>query len=60
VSKWLDDRIVDFANAYLELHLTRQYQERVLVTDTIASISFPKFFAASTLEHGGTTYYFVK
>ena len=59
VSKWLDDRIVDFANAYLELHQTKQYQERVLVSDTVAGISFPKYFAASTLEHGGATYYFV-
>jgi hypothetical protein len=59
VSKWLDDRIVDFANAYLELHQTKQYQERVLVSDTVAGISFPKYFAASTIEHGGTTYDFV-
>jgi YHS domain-containing protein len=59
VSQWLDDRIVDFANAYLELHLTKQYQDRVLVTDTVAGISFPKYFAASTLDHNGTTYYFV-
>ena len=59
VSAWLDDRIVDFANAYLELHLTKQYQERVLVSDTVAGISFPKYYAASTLDHGGTTYYFV-
>jgi len=59
VSQWLDDRIVDFANAYLELHLTKQYQDRVLVTDTVAGISFPKYFAATTLDHGGTTYYFV-
>jgi YHS domain-containing protein len=59
VSKWLDDRVVDFANAYLELLQTKQYQERVLVSDTVAGISFPKYFAASTLDHGGTTYYFV-
>lgn len=59
VSNWLDDRIVDFANAYLELHLTKQYQERVMVSDTVAGISFPKYYAAATLDHGGTTYYFV-
>ena len=59
LSDWLDDRIVDFANAYLELHLTKQYQERVLISDTVTGISFPKFYAASTLDHGGTTYDFV-
>jgi hypothetical protein len=58
-AQWLDDRIVDFANAFLELHQTKQYQERVLVSDTVAGISFPKFYAASTLDHGGTTYYFI-
>lgn len=59
MSKGLDDHIVDFANAYMELHLARQYQERMLVTDTVAGLGFPKFFAASTLEDGGTIYCFV-
>ena len=59
VGKWLDDRIVEFANAYLELHSTKQYQERVMVSDTVAGISFPKYFAAATLDHDGTTYYFI-
>jgi hypothetical protein len=59
VRKWLDDRIVEFANAYLELHSTKQHQERVMVSDPIAGISFPKYFAATTLEHGGTTNYFI-
>jgi hypothetical protein len=39
VEKWLDDRIVEFAEAYLELHSTKQYQERVLVSDPVAGIS---------------------
>jgi hypothetical protein len=59
VAKWLDDRIVEFARAYLDLMSTKQYQERVLVTDTVAGISFPKYFAAATLEHEGSTYYFI-
>jgi hypothetical protein len=60
VAGWLDDRLVDFANAYLESsHPAKQYQERVLVPDTVAGISFPKYYAASTLEHGGKTDYFI-
>ncbi len=59
VGKWIDDRIVDFANVFLELHTTKQYQERVMVSDTVAGISFPKYFAAATLEHEGKTYYFI-
>jgi YHS domain-containing protein len=59
VAAWTDDRIVDFANAFLELHATKQYQERAMVSDTVAGISFPKHFAAATLEHDGQTYYFI-
>jgi YHS domain-containing protein len=59
VGKWLDDCLVEFANAYLELHSTKQYQERVMVSDTVAGISFPRYFAAATLDHDGTTYYFI-
>jgi len=59
VAKWLDERIVEFANAYLELLSTKQYQEKAMVSDTVAGISFPKHFAASTLGHEGTTCYFI-
>jgi hypothetical protein len=59
VGKWLDDRIVEFANAYLELHSTKQHQERVMVSDPEAGISFPRYFAAATLEHEGHTHHFI-
>ena len=59
VGTWLDDCLVEFANAYLELHATKQYQERALVSDTVAGIIFPKYFAAAMLDHDGTTYYFI-
>src|SRR5579864_296019 len=59
VEKWLDDCLVEFASAYLELHSTKQYQERVLVSDTVAGITFPKHYAAATLDHDGSTYYFI-
>jgi hypothetical protein len=59
VGTWLDDRLIEFAQAYLELHATKQYQEKVMVTDPVAGISFPKYFAAATLDHGGTTHHFI-
>jgi hypothetical protein len=59
VGKWLDDRIVEFANTFLEMHATKQYQEKVMVADPVAGISFPRYFAAATLDHGGTTYHFI-
>jgi hypothetical protein len=39
VGKCLDDRSVEFAEAYLELHSTKQYPERVLISDRVAGIS---------------------
>lgn len=59
VGEWLDDRIVEFANAYLELHSTKQYQQRVMVSDAVAGLSFPRHYAAATLDHDGKTYYFI-
>ena len=59
VGAWLDDRIVEFANAYVELLSTKQYQDKVLVADPVAGVSFPKYFAAATLDHEGTTYHFL-
>lgn len=59
VGQWLDDRIVEFANVMLELHSTKQHQQRVMVSDTVAGITFPKYYAAATLDHDGTTYYFI-
>jgi YHS domain-containing protein len=59
VAGWLDDRLVDFTNAYMKLYLTKQYQERVPVPDTVAGISFPTYYAASMLEREGKTYYFI-
>ena len=44
VGKWLDDRIVEFANAYLELHSTKQHQERVMVSDHRGGHQLPEVF----------------
>jgi YHS domain-containing protein len=63
VIQWFDDRIIAFVKAYIALvrqdtvlqdHLKDQFVE-----DPVARIRFPKYFAASTLERDGRTYYFV-
>jgi hypothetical protein len=59
VPRWLDDRVVEFANGYLEMHAMKRYQEQVMVADPVAGISFPRYFAAGTLEHDGATRYFL-
>ena len=59
VGSWLDDRLVEFANSYLEMHATKEHQIRAMVSDTVAGMSFPKHYAAATLDYDGATYYFI-
>ncbi len=59
VARWLDDRIVQLTDAYLEMLFTRQYMERALVSDPVAGVTFPRYFAAATLEEDGKTLHFV-
>jgi len=63
VVQWFDERIVAFVKAYVALvRQDAELQEHLkdqLVEDPVAKIRFPKYLAASTLERGGRTYYFV-
>lgn len=59
IADWIDDRIVAFVKTYLSLHENSLYLKDVMVEDPIANVSFPKFAAATKVEHGGKTYYFI-
>jgi YHS domain-containing protein len=63
VVQWFDERIIAFVKAYLALvrqdAALREHLKDQLVEDPVAKIHFPKYLAASTLERGGRTYYFV-
>jgi YHS domain-containing protein len=59
VENWLDDRLIEFAQTYVTIHFTDEYQKDHMVVDPVASVRFPKVFAQSTLEKGGKTYYFI-
>jgi YHS domain-containing protein len=63
VVQWFDERIIAFVKAYLALVRQdvglREHLKDQLVEDPVAKIRFPKYLAASTLERGGRTYYFV-
>jgi len=56
---WIDDRIVEFVKTYLSLHENEYYLKPHMVEDPVARVRFPKFAAASTLERGGKTLYFI-
>jgi YHS domain-containing protein len=59
VESWLDERLIEFAQTYVTIHFTDQYNMDHLVTDPVANVRFPKVFAQSTLEKSGKTYYFI-
>ena len=59
VSKWIDDRIVDFVRTYVALHENEYYLKDFMVEDPIAHVRFPKFAAGATIESNGKTLYFI-
>jgi YHS domain-containing protein len=59
LSKWLDDRIVEFLDLFIQVHDEEAYTNAEYVEDPVAGLKFPKFAAGATLDHGGQTYYFV-
>ncbi len=59
VTRWLDDRLVDFTRTYLQIQLAEPYQREHMVCDPIANVRFPKSFAKMTLQYEGQTYYFI-
>jgi YHS domain-containing protein len=58
-AKWLDDRIIEFVELFVEMHEGELYEKAEYVEDPIAKVKFPKFAAEATLEHNGQTYFFV-
>ena len=58
-AKWIDDRIVDFVQAYFSLGESEVYLKDQMVEDPIANVRFPKVAAATTLEWAGQKYYFI-
>jgi YHS domain-containing protein len=58
-AKWIDDRIVDFVQAYFSMGETEIYLKDQMVEDPIAHVRFPKAAAATTLEWQGQPFYFI-
>lgn len=57
--KWIDDHIVEFLQTYFAMGENEIYLKDEMVEDPIAHVSFPKLAAATTLEWGGQTFYFI-
>jgi hypothetical protein len=58
-AQWVDDRIVEFLQAYLSLGENEYYLKEIMVEDPIAHVRFPSFAAAANLEWQGQKFYFV-
>jgi len=59
IGGWIDDRIVEFVKTYLSVHENEFYLKAHMVEDPVAHVRFPEFAAATTLERGGKTLYFI-
>lgn len=59
IESWLDDRIIEFVQAYLSLHENEYYLKEHMVVDPIAGVRFPSFAAAARLEWEGKEYHFM-
>jgi len=59
LAKWIDERILSFVSLFIEIHEAEVFDKAEMVEDPVAKISFPRFAAGATLEHGGQTYYFI-
>ncbi|MBM4073873.1 MAG: hypothetical protein FJ271_33885 [Planctomycetes bacterium] len=59
VVDWFDERMCDFVATYLSIFRNSYYLLGHQVQDPIAGISFPRAFAAATLQRRGQTYFFI-
>jgi hypothetical protein len=59
LTKWIDDRIMAFVDLYIQIHEGELFEQAEMVEDPVAKISFPKFAAGATLDHGGKTHFFI-
>ena len=59
LGKWLDDRIIEFVNTYIQIHEYEMFDNAEYVEDPIAKVKFPKFAAGASLEHAGQTHFFI-
>jgi YHS domain-containing protein len=58
VAAWVDDKLLQFVDAYLSLETTRQYQAESLATDPVCGMSVNRVDAPARMDHRGKTYFF--
>ena len=59
LTRWLDDRILSFVDLFILIHEGELFDKAEMDEDPVAKVSFPKFAAGATLDHGGQTHFFI-
>lgn len=58
VATWVDSKLLDFTDTYLQLQVVDQYQRENIVVDPVCGMRINRTNAAATYEHNGKTHYF--
>jgi Cu+-exporting ATPase len=58
VAAWIDRKLLDFTDTYLQLQVVDQYQQENMVVDPVCGMRINRADAEATVEYEGRTYYF--
>lgn len=58
VAEWVDDKLLSFADTYVQLQFVEQYQQENIVVDPVYGMHMNRADAGATCEHEGHQYYF--
>jgi YHS domain-containing protein len=58
VAGWVEDKLLQFVDAYLRLETAPPYQEENMVTDPVCGMRLNRRHAPAALEHRGVVYHF--
>jgi YHS domain-containing protein len=58
VAAWVDDRLVEFVDTYLQVDVLDQYQNENTAVDPVCGMHVNKAVAPARMEYRGRTYYF--
>ena len=57
-AQWVEERLAEFVEVYLQLEIAKQYQSENMETDPVCGMPVNRNWAAGRAEHGNKTYYF--
>lgn len=58
VSSWLDSKLLQFTDTYLQVRSIEQYQQENMAVDPVCGMRINRAHAAASVNHAGKSYYF--